>query len=109
MKLAARTGDAAPAKPAAAPAWRADDRLQRLEWTVLKRLDGILQGDWRTLFRGHGLDLAELREAIREAAKVSTLALPTVPDETELFGELNDVFAQIGFDRLNANFFQRMI
>jgi uncharacterized protein (DUF58 family) len=36
--------------------------LQRLEWTVLKRLDGLLQGDWRTLFRGHGLDLADLRE-----------------------------------------------
>lgn len=45
-----------------APPWRADERLARLEWTVLKRLDGILQGDWRTLFRGHGLDLAELRE-----------------------------------------------
>jgi uncharacterized protein (DUF58 family) len=36
--------------------------LRKLEWTVLKRLDGVLQGDWRTLFRGHGLDLAELRE-----------------------------------------------
>jgi uncharacterized protein (DUF58 family) len=36
--------------------------LQRLEWTTLKRLDGLLQGDWRTLFRGHGLDLADLRE-----------------------------------------------
>ncbi len=41
---------------------RADARLQRLEWTVFKRLDGLLQGDWRTFFRGHGLDLAELRE-----------------------------------------------
>jgi len=36
--------------------------LQRLEWTVLKRLDGALQGDYRTLFRGHGIDLADLRE-----------------------------------------------
>jgi len=36
--------------------------LQRLEWTVLKRLDGALQGDFRTLFRGHGVDLADLRE-----------------------------------------------
>ena len=36
--------------------------LQRLEWTVLRRLDGALQGDYRTLFRGHGLDLADLRE-----------------------------------------------
>jgi uncharacterized protein (DUF58 family) len=36
--------------------------LQKLEWTVLKRLDGALQGDYRTLFRGHGVDLADLRE-----------------------------------------------
>jgi uncharacterized protein (DUF58 family) len=36
--------------------------LKRLEWTVLRRLDGLLQGDYRTLFRGHGLDLADLRE-----------------------------------------------
>lgn len=36
--------------------------LKRLEWTVLRRLDGLLQGDYRTLFRGFGLDLADLRE-----------------------------------------------
>ena len=36
--------------------------LRRLEWTVLKRLDGLLHGDYRTLFRGFGLDLADLRE-----------------------------------------------
>jgi uncharacterized protein (DUF58 family) len=36
--------------------------LRRLEWTVLRRLDGELQGDYRTLFRGFGLDLADLRE-----------------------------------------------
>ncbi len=36
--------------------------LRRLEWTVLRRLDGLLQGDYRTLFRGIGLDLADLRE-----------------------------------------------
>lgn len=36
--------------------------LRRLEWTVIKRLDGMLQGDYRTLFRGFGLDLADLRE-----------------------------------------------
>jgi uncharacterized protein (DUF58 family) len=29
---------------------------------VLRRLDGLLQGDYRTLFRGFGLDLAHLRE-----------------------------------------------
>jgi uncharacterized protein (DUF58 family) len=33
-----------------------------LEWTVIRRLDGELHGDYRTLFRGFGLDLAELRE-----------------------------------------------
>ena len=36
--------------------------LKRLEWTVIRRLDGRLQGDYRTLFRGQGLDLADIRE-----------------------------------------------
>ena len=36
--------------------------LKRLEWTVLRRLDGLLQGDYRTLLRGTGMDLADLRE-----------------------------------------------
>jgi len=36
--------------------------LRRLEWTVLRRLDGALHGDYRTLVRGFGLDLAGLRE-----------------------------------------------
>ncbi len=36
--------------------------LRRLEWTVLRRLDGLLQGDYRTLLRGSGMDLADLRE-----------------------------------------------
>jgi uncharacterized protein (DUF58 family) len=36
--------------------------LRRLEWTVIRRLDGLLQGDYRTLMRGAGLDLADLRE-----------------------------------------------
>ena len=40
----------------------ADAVLRRLEWTVLRRLDGMLHGDYRTLFRGFGLDLADLRE-----------------------------------------------
>jgi uncharacterized protein (DUF58 family) len=35
--------------------------LRRLEWTVLRRLDGLLHGSYRTLFRGQGLDLADLR------------------------------------------------
>jgi uncharacterized protein (DUF58 family) len=36
--------------------------LRKLEWTVIRRLDGLLQGNYRTLFRGFGLDLADLRE-----------------------------------------------
>ena len=47
------------AEPSAASSERL---LQRLEWTVLRRLDGLLQGDWRTLWRGSGVDLADLRE-----------------------------------------------
>ena len=42
---------------------RTPDRvLHRLEWQVLRRLDGILQGDYHSLFMGGGLDFAELRE-----------------------------------------------
>jgi uncharacterized protein (DUF58 family) len=38
------------------------DILRKLEWTVIRRLDGLLQGDYRTLMRGGGVDLADLRE-----------------------------------------------
>ena len=44
------------------PASEPERILQRLDWTVIRRLDGVLQGDYRTLFRGFGLELAELRE-----------------------------------------------
>jgi uncharacterized protein (DUF58 family) len=36
--------------------------LRRLEWRVIRRLDGRLQGDYRTVFRGAGIDVADLRE-----------------------------------------------
>jgi uncharacterized protein (DUF58 family) len=36
--------------------------LQRLDWQVVRRLDGLLQGDYRTLFYGYGVDFADLRE-----------------------------------------------
>ena len=41
-----------------------DAILRRLEWTVMRRLDGVLHGDYRTLFRGQGMDLADLREYV---------------------------------------------
>jgi uncharacterized protein (DUF58 family) len=40
----------------------AESLLKRLDWHVVRRLDGILQGDYRSLFAGHGFDLAEVRE-----------------------------------------------
>jgi uncharacterized protein (DUF58 family) len=36
--------------------------LQRLDWTIVRQLDGMLQGDYRSLFRGNGVDFADLRE-----------------------------------------------
>jgi uncharacterized protein (DUF58 family) len=49
--------------PSPAPQPRSPEAiLRRLEWTVIRRLDGLLHGDYRTLFRGFGLDLADLRE-----------------------------------------------
>ena len=36
--------------------------LLRLDWEVIRRLDGLLQGDYRSLFYGFGVDFADLRE-----------------------------------------------
>lgn len=48
--------------PAVPQGGEAERLLHRMEWTVLRRLDGLLDGDHRTLLRGMGLDLADLRE-----------------------------------------------
>jgi uncharacterized protein (DUF58 family) len=58
-RSASPAGNAAPAAAAGASA---EGVLRRLEWTAIRRLDGLLQGDYRTLLRGAGLDLADLRE-----------------------------------------------
>ena len=55
------TTAARPASGAGAPGVE-EKLLRQLEWTVLRRLDGLLQGDYRTLLRGAGIDLADLRE-----------------------------------------------
>ena len=39
-----------------------DRLLRRLEWQVVRRLDGRLQGNYRTLYRGAGIDFTGLRE-----------------------------------------------
>jgi uncharacterized protein (DUF58 family) len=51
-----------PASPSTRALTAPDRILQRLEWQVIRRLDGILQGDYRSLFRGNGIDLVDLRE-----------------------------------------------
>jgi uncharacterized protein (DUF58 family) len=43
----------------------ASDRLLlRLEWRVLRRVDGRIQGGYRTPYRGSGMDLAGLRDYV---------------------------------------------
>lgn len=39
-----------------------DRVLRRLEWQVIRRLDGRLQGNYRTMLRGHGTDFRDVRE-----------------------------------------------
>lgn len=60
LRKAPKAAPVAPPPPA--PVAGAEAVLRRLEWTVIRRLDGLLQGDYRTLMRGTGLDLADLRE-----------------------------------------------
>jgi uncharacterized protein (DUF58 family) len=43
-----------------------DRLLLRLEWRVLRRLDGRIQGAYRTPYRGSGLDFAGLRAYVEE-------------------------------------------
>lgn len=44
------------------PASTPERILLRLDWEVIRRLDGLLQGDYRSLFYGYGVDFADLRE-----------------------------------------------
>lgn len=53
-----RTESPAPRSHPSAP----EQLVHRLEWRVIRRLDGLMQGDYRTLFHGPGLDFADLRE-----------------------------------------------
>src|SRR3954468_16332928 len=39
----------------------ADRLLRRLEWRLGRRLDGRLQGAYRTVWRGPGIDFTDLR------------------------------------------------
>src|SRR6201999_4486086 len=56
----ARSRAAGPLKMTTAP----DRLLLRLEWRVLRRVDGRIQGGYRTPYRGSGLDFAGMREYV---------------------------------------------
>jgi uncharacterized protein (DUF58 family) len=43
-----------------------DRLLRRLEWQVVRRVAGLVQGGYRTAFRGTGIDFADLREYLPE-------------------------------------------
>ena len=60
-----------------------------MEWTVLRRLDGLLQGDYRTFFQGMGLDFADL-SPYQFADAVRTIASRPEAGETKV-GDLAGV------------------
>ncbi|HXC38630.1 MAG TPA: DUF58 domain-containing protein [Burkholderiales bacterium] len=62
LRRKAATATSPPAEAPQPARVDAETLLRRMEWTVLKRLDGMLHGDYRSLMRGFGLDLADLRE-----------------------------------------------
>jgi len=62
FKFLTRRQPKAAAPPTAPAAIDAQALLARIEWASSRRLDGLLQGNYRTLFRGAGLMLADLRE-----------------------------------------------
>ncbi len=51
-----------PSSVSTPPVLTPESVLRRLEWRVIRRLDGRLQGNYRTLLRGAGVDVADLRE-----------------------------------------------
>ena len=52
-----------------------------LPLTVIRRLDGLLQGDYRSLFRGNGVDFAEASTVFGDPLEV------TIPDPEHSEGE----------------------
>jgi uncharacterized protein (DUF58 family) len=57
--MSAHSGSTTPSRRPSAPP---EHVLRRLEWQVIRRLDGLLQGDYRTMFHGVGIDFADLRD-----------------------------------------------
>ena len=61
MKLPALFRRPAPPPPPSDPPGEAERLLRRLDFTVVRRLDGLRQGEHRNAAFGFGLDLGELR------------------------------------------------
>ena len=66
----ARTGCRAPEPLTVATAQ--EKLLLRLEWRVIRRLDGRLQGDYRTAHRGAGIDFAGFAPTRRATTHVTS-------------------------------------
>ena len=90
---------------------KAELLLRKLEWTVIRRLDGALHGDYRTLFRGFGLDRCDVidhREAQIAATDHEPLvvrqlvlaALLAVDDELGLLRREHGVHLAVEVDRV---------
>lgn len=79
------------------------DRLVRaLEWRVVRRLDGRLQGAYRTVFRGAGIDLAGLRPYVpQDEARHIDWNVTARLDEpfVRLYTEDRDLTAWLVLDR----------
>jgi hypothetical protein len=46
--------------------------LQRLDWQVIRRLDGLLQGDYRSLFYGYGSTLPTCANTSRKTTSATS-------------------------------------
>lgn len=88
--------------------------LHRLDWKVIRRLDGLLQGDYRTLFYGQGLDFSDLREYQEEddiryidwnvTARMNRLHVRQFVEEREITAWfLVDLSASMGFGSMDRS------
>jgi uncharacterized protein (DUF58 family) len=92
----------------------ADRILRRLDWRIIRKLDGFFQGDYRSLFYGHGLDFADLREYQTEddiryidwnvTARMNSLHVRQYIEEREVTAWfLLDLSPSMGFGRLDRH------
>jgi uncharacterized protein (DUF58 family) len=79
-----------------------DRLLLRLEWRVLRRIDGRIQGGYRTPYRGSGMDFAGLREYVEtdDARHIDWNATARLNDvQVRQFTEDRDLTVWLVLDR----------